>query len=95
MAKSGRPNLIAHFWLLGGLDAPNRAEFYAAAVRAHSAMLGDDPTLAERSHGLQRLSTLLTMRASIERGEPPLALSEFDYVLEWSWVEDLSEVWGS
>jgi hypothetical protein len=79
---------------LGRLDPSRRAEFYAAASRAYSARLREDPTLAERSHGIQRLGSLLEMRASIERGEPPLALSDFDFVLESTGDEDLSEIWG-
>jgi len=79
---------------LGGLDPPSRAEFYKAAGRAHSAKLREDPTFEERSHGLYNLGRLLAMRASIERGEPPLALSDFDEVLESCGPEDLSEMWG-
>lgn len=78
---------------LGGIDPALRTEFYAAAKRAFEEKLAADPTLIERSGGLERLRRLLAMRASIERGEPPLALSDSETVCEPIGAEDLDDLW--
>jgi hypothetical protein len=92
MAK--RPNPFMDFDV-GGLPEDLRSAFYAAAQRAWDRIRGEGEITPSGS--TRYLARLLEMRASIERGDPPLSLSDCDEVREYDDTQeiDLSEIWDT
>jgi hypothetical protein len=89
---SKRPAPFMDFYIKG-LPEAHRITFYAAAQNAMTRVI--EQGNQELTGSANRLNTLLKMKASLDRGEPPLTLSDSDHTFEFSEVHtvDLSEIW--
>lgn len=76
---------------LSALDDSFRELFYSAVARALAEKLSNDP----QNPLIDLLDRLIKMRESMARGEPPLAMSDCDFVLKPHPIpHDLKEIWG-
>lgn len=73
-----------------GLVESDRVEFYAAASKA-----AHDKYSGVKGGSTEALEMLLRMKESIDRGEPPLTLSDFNQIMEFDGtMEDLDQLWS-
>jgi hypothetical protein len=92
--KGSRPTPFIDFDIRG-LSPVHRGAFYAAARRAMDELLRKNPQAVEQGHAAEALDRLLRMKERIDRGEPPLSLSDDDKIHPFDGQAiDLSEIWA-
>jgi hypothetical protein len=91
--KAGRPNPFMDFDIRG-LSPIQRSAFYTAARKARDALRQRQTRGDEQGHASEALDRLLRMKESMDRGEPPLRLSDDDKVHPFDGRPiDLSDLW--
>jgi hypothetical protein len=91
---SQRPNGFASIDLRG-LPEPERRAFHAGVHTAYDQTIGNGTLIGPQSWALSCLDALRAMLKSIERGEPPEALTDVPpRSKEMIFAQDLSQFWS-